>query len=97
MTSQTYIRSDSVVSRVIAGETLVVPIRGTVGDLASIYSLNAAGSTIWQALEQPRAVDELVGVLESEYEVSANQAQEDVLKFVEEMKSNGLVMPADSN
>lgn len=32
-----YIRSDSVVSRVIAGETLIVPVRKGVGDLASIY------------------------------------------------------------
>jgi hypothetical protein len=84
-----------VVSRVIAGETLVVPIRGSVGDLASIYSLNAVGSTIWQALERPKAVNELAVMLESEYEVSSDQAKEDVEKFVEEMRSNGLVVSID--
>ncbi len=75
MSSESYVRSDSVVSRVIAGETLVVPIRGSVGDLASIYSLNAVGSTIWQALEKPRGVDELAELVESEYEVSSDQAK----------------------
>jgi hypothetical protein len=93
MSSESYVRSDSVVSRVIAGETLVVPIRGSVGDLASIYSLNAVGSTIWLALEKPKAVAELVGVVESEYEVSSAQAQQDVAKFLEEMRSNNLVVP----
>jgi Coenzyme PQQ synthesis protein D (PqqD) len=96
MSSESYVRSDSVVSRVIAGETLVVPIRGSVGDLASIYSLNAVGSTIWQALEKPKAVEELAQVVEEEYEVRSDQAQQDVLKFLEEMRSNSLVVPISS-
>jgi hypothetical protein len=39
-----FVRSKSVVCRQIAGETLVVPIRGKVGDLASIYTFNSTGS-----------------------------------------------------
>jgi hypothetical protein len=95
--SESYVRSDSVVSRVIAGETLVVPIRGSVGDLASIYSLNAVGSTIWQALERPKAIDDLAGLVESEYEVSSAQAQQDVEKFLVEMRAVGLVVPMSGN
>ena len=45
-----YIRSEAVVSRLIGGETLVVPVRGGVGDLASIYSFNEIGTMIWEAL-----------------------------------------------
>ena len=97
MASQYYVRSDSVVSRVIAGETLVVPVRGSVGDLASIYSLNSVGSTIWQALEQPQEVDELTGLVESEYEVSSSQARQDVMRFLAEMHSVGLVLPAGAS
>jgi hypothetical protein len=97
MTSECYIRSDSVVSRVIAGETLVVPVRGRVGDLASIYSLNAVASTIWKALERPQAVDELAGLVESEYEVSSSQARGDVLQFLLQMHSAGLVLPAGTS
>jgi hypothetical protein len=93
MSSESYVRSDSVVSRVIAGETLVVPIRGSVGDLASIYSLNAVGSTIWQALAEPKALNELAGLVESEYDVSSDKAQKDVLKFLEEMRFAELVVP----
>ena len=37
---QILVRSQAVVARVVAGETLIVPIRDKVGDLASIYSLN---------------------------------------------------------
>ncbi len=45
---QLFVRSQSVVSRRVAGETLIVPVRGKVGDLASIYSFNGTGSLIWE-------------------------------------------------
>ena len=48
--SEKFIRSQSVVARVVAGETLIVPIRGKVGDLASIYSFNGTGTLIWKLL-----------------------------------------------
>jgi len=41
---ETLVRSQAVVARVVAGEMLLVPIRGKVGDLASIYSFNTTCS-----------------------------------------------------
>ena len=46
-----FVRSRAVVARVVAGETLIVPVRAKVGDLASIYSFNGTGSLIWKLLE----------------------------------------------
>jgi len=86
-----YVRSDVVVSRLIAGETLVVPVQGGVGDLASIYTFNPAGTTIWAALDRPKDLDELTRLLEQEYEVSGSDARADVLLFLNEMRANGLV------
>ena len=88
---QTFIRSRSVVARVVAGETLIVPIRAKVGDLASIYSFNGTGSLIWKLLESPKTVSELAGAVAREYEVGTEQAERDVVEFVGEMKAAGLV------
>ena len=88
---QLLIRSRSVVSRVVAGETLIVPIRGKVGDLASIYSFNGTGSSIWQLLDEPRGRTELGSMVAREFEVEPEQAQKDVEKFVAELFSAGLV------
>jgi Coenzyme PQQ synthesis protein D (PqqD) len=85
------VRSRSVVSRVIAGETLIVPVRGKVGDLASIYSFNGTGSLIWQLLESPKALTDLIRTVELQYEVGEEQAQGDVTRFVNEMLSVELV------
>jgi hypothetical protein len=86
-----FVRSESVVARVVAGETLIVPIRAKVGDLASIYSFNGTGTLIWKLLETPKTVTELVTGVLQEYDVETEQAERDVAEFVGEMKSVGLV------
>lgn len=86
-----WVRSESVVARVVAGETLIVPVRSKVGDLASIYSFNHTGTLIWKLLESPRTVAELISAVAREYEVEPATAEPDVLAFVEELKSVGLV------
>jgi hypothetical protein len=87
----TLVRSQSVVARVVAGETLIVPVRSNVGDMASIYSFNVTGSMIWRLLESPRTVAELVAAVKQAYEVEPARAEHDVTSFVNEMKSVGLV------
>ena len=86
-----YVRSESVVSRVIAGETLIIPVRKGVGDLASIYSLNEVGSAIWQAIQQPRDKDEIVAAIEREFDAEHKQIERDVGAFLEDMQSAGLI------
>ena len=88
---QLFVRSQTVVSRRVAGETLVVPVRGRVGDLASIYSFNQTGSLIWQSLESPRGFAELVSIVEQEYVVEHDQARRDVKQFLQDMLSADLV------
>lgn len=88
---QLLIRSRSVVSRLVGGETLVVPVRGKVGDLASIYSFNGTGSLIWQLLGSPISLTDLISAVEREYAVSEEQARKDVMRFVEDLFAVGLV------
>jgi len=85
------IQSKSVAVRVVAGETLLVPVRGKIGDLASIYSFNGTGTLIWKLLESPRTVSQLATAVAQEYEIEPAQAEHDVTNFVSEMKSVGLV------
>ena len=89
--NQTFVRSQAVVARVVAGETLIVPVRARVGDLASIYSFNGTGTLIWKLLESARTVAELATAVAREYEVEPAQAEQDVMDFVGEMKCVGLV------
>jgi hypothetical protein len=91
-----YIRSDAVVSRLIGGETLVVPVRGGVGDLASIYSFNEVGTIIWEALARPTSLEEVVDLIERQYPISRDQVLQDVVLFLSDLRSAGLVQIANA-
>lgn len=86
-----YVRSSSVVSRVIAEETLIVPVRRGVGDLSSIYSLNPVASAIWNAIAQPRTQAEIVESIQIEFEEAPETLPSDVASFLAEMAGAGLV------
>jgi hypothetical protein len=86
-----FVRSENVVSRVIAGETLIVPVRRGVADLASLFSFNQVGSTIWEAIEKPRTVDELVTLVADAYDVTPEKAREDIEVFLNEAQAAGIV------
>jgi hypothetical protein len=92
---QLYVRSESVVSRVIAGETLIVPVRRGVGDLASIYSLNEVGSAIWEAVSQPRNRGDIVDFIARDFDGELHQIEGDVDVFLAEMRSAGLIQVSE--
>jgi hypothetical protein len=94
--ADTYIRSEAVVSRLIGGETLVVPVRGGVGDLASIYSFNEVGTIIWGALASPTSLAELVDLIEREYPGNRGPVVQDVVLFLSDIRSAGLVTIANA-
>jgi Coenzyme PQQ synthesis protein D (PqqD) len=92
---KSFVRSDSVVCRNIAGETLVVPIRGKVGDLAFIYSFNETGSLLWTALEHPKSLQDLAYLLQDSFEVTWDDAERDVKAFIEQIQAAGLIAPVE--
>ena len=88
--SERYVRSRAIVSRLIGGETLLLPVRGNVGDLTSIYTLNATATTIWEALETPKSFKDVCDVICRQYDLSREHAEEDVAIFIREICSLGL-------
>ena len=47
-------KDPNIVSRKIADEVILVPIRHNVGDLESIYTLNEVGARIWELVDGQR-------------------------------------------
>ena len=88
---QLFVRSRSVVSRVVGGETLIVPVRAKVGDLASIYSFNPTASLIWKLLDEPKTSAELGEAIAREYGIEPERAGKDVAQFLSEMFMAGLI------
>jgi len=93
MRDQYFARAANCVARQIAGETLIVPVRGHVGDLDSIYTLNGVGSTIWELLDGAHSVGQIADALCERYDVKPEQAEQDVAEFVASLRATGLVEP----
>ncbi len=58
------------------------------------YSLDSIAAEIWKMLEQPSTARLLAGRLQPRYDVTLEQCQQDVLVFLEEMRANGMILPA---
>src|SRR6267378_341326 len=85
----TYARDPDFVSRRIADEVIVLPIRKNLGDLESIYTLNEVGARIWELFDGRRSLREIRDILTSEYEVTAQAATGDLTMFVEHLTAIG--------
>jgi len=55
------------------------------------YGLESIALRIWQLIEQPRTVAAVCDELRDEYDVDAATCQRDVLDFVAELRSEGLI------
>jgi len=89
-----YVRNTAVVSREIAGETIVVPICRGVGDMDSVYTFNEVGTELWQLLAQAHTTEKLVDWVSEHFEVTREMANCDVQTFLAELLQVGLIRPA---
>lgn len=87
-------RQGEVVARVIAGETILVPVRGRKGDLDAIYNLNAVAGYIWNRIDGRTTLRQLVDGVCSEFEVAPETAEADTRQFVAALREAGLVTQA---
>lgn len=84
-------RNTAVVSREVAGETIVVPICRGVGDLDSVYTFNPLGKSLWSMLEKAQTAEELANWVSNRYQVDAKQALTDVQSYLAELEEIGLI------
>ncbi|MBN1570663.1 MAG: PqqD family protein [Acidobacteria bacterium] len=78
-------------TRQIAGETIIVPIAGSVGELNAIYTLNAMGTMVWEMLRLPTSDEAILQKLCREYEVAFDTAAEDLTEFLDSLRDAGLI------
>lgn len=81
------------VERDIDGELLVIPIMAGVGDAdANLYSFNEQGATIWKLIDGTRSVGEIADLVCAEYEVTREQALQEIVSFCTDGVSRNLLL-----
>lgn len=91
-----FVRKHDVVTRCIAGETILVPVSQQVGDLDSVYTLNPIGSLIWGLIDGRAVAREIVAAVCEAYEVEPEQAEQDTVEFLASLEQAGLIRPCEA-
>jgi hypothetical protein len=89
-----YVKKGEFVTRNIAGETLVVPVRGRIGDLDAIYNLSGVASFIWDHIDGQATVRQIVQGVCAEFDIPPETAETDALEFIGELRRAGLIEPS---
>lgn len=90
-----YQKDSNIVSRKIADEVILVPIRQNVGDLENIFTLNEVGTFIWELINGKRKVKDIKEMIVEEFDVSPQVAEKDLMEFIQQLEEiNGITREA---
>jgi hypothetical protein len=78
--------ADDVVSCDLDGEAAILNLKDGV-----YYGLDPVGAKIWNLIQKPRVLNDVVEIIWDEYDVDINQCKDDIFELVEELIDNGLV------
>ena len=88
-----FARKREFVTRTIAGEAVVVPVRGQIGDIDAIYHFNDVGALIWNLLDGKTSVCDIAHAVCLEFDVALENSERDTLEFVDVLQSAGIIAP----
>lgn len=88
-------RHGDVIVREVAGETLLVPVRGRLADLQDLFVLNEVGAWLWPLLDGSRSTADLATAVVAEFDVDDERAAADVRAFLLRLEEAGLLGPLE--
>ncbi len=80
-----FCKTDGVIAEKIDGEYIVFNT-----DKESFFELDEVGSMIWELIDDS-TIDQITNAVMSEYDISREQAQEDIRSFTNQLADNGLI------
>ena len=87
-----YRRDETVITRDIVGETILVPVRGKLADMQRIFTLNDVGAYIWANLDGERSLAQICDDLQMDFDVQREQAERDLSDFISELLEAELIV-----
>lgn len=86
-----YRKDHSVVSRKIADEYVLVPIRQNVGDLENIYTLDEIATRIWELINGKSTTKKIKKIMVQEFNASPERIEKDLKEFLQKLEKMKLI------
>ena len=84
-----YRANGNYVYRKIAGEGVLIPSGDLPGNV--MVTLNASGAFLWEQLQQPRTMDELIAAARAVYDDPNHELEAQIRAFVEDRVKTGQI------
>jgi hypothetical protein len=84
--SSTISAASGQVSSTVEGEAVILNMETGV-----YYGLNTVGAWVWEQLQSPKTVDELLSGLVSEFEVDEDRGEADLMALLEDLAGASLI------
>jgi hypothetical protein len=92
--NKVFMRNNDVVSRKIAGELFLVPVKGKIADMENIFALTAVAEYIWDRLDGMKSLSEILSNVVNRFDVEPEQAESDIREFIMELMGASLITEA---
>ncbi len=92
-----FYKNDSVVTRRLLDETILVPIKGDIATMQQIFSLNSVAVYIWEQLDGRTPLGRIGDKLVAEFDINRERAEDDLCEFVETLESRDLIREKGMN
>jgi len=89
-------KAADLVTRDIAGDTVIVPVRRGAVDINTLYVLNATAAFLWSQIDGTRTPDDLVELLLRHFQTDRLTAEADVNELLRWLRESGLTSVAPS-
>ncbi len=89
MENKKYSVKQGYIVREIAGEYIAVPVDSSCGK--SIVVFNPVSYFLWQELQSEKTFEELLDAMLKNYEISEEEAKNDLNDFIVQLEENGLL------
>lgn len=84
-------KKGDIISREVAGETILVPLRGNMTDLQRIWSLNPIAGYIYKNLDGQKSLEDIRDEILDTFDVEKTDADSDMQEFISDLLNAGLV------
>lgn len=76
--------------KTVGEENMIIPLVGNTVDMSKVFNINETGAWIFKKFSLNLSVEDVAKELSSEYDISYEEALEDVLSFSLELKKLGI-------
>jgi hypothetical protein len=86
-----FVKDPALTAQEVIDEVILMSLEGTGNFHESAYLMNRVGGLIWTLLDGERRVHEISAIVATEFEVGADQAESDLIVFLQQLEQIGAV------